>query len=75
VRDAQQILMIEAGRIIERGTHESLCAAGGRYFELYAKQHDASDEGSSEAEEIRAAKSGAILSHAFTSRNASGPVF
>jgi ABC-type multidrug transport system fused ATPase/permease subunit len=74
VRDAQQILMIEAGRIIERGTHESLCAAGGRYFELYSKQHDASGEGSSEAEEIRTAKSGAILSHAFTSRNVSGPV-
>ena len=49
--------MIEAGRIIERGTHESLCAAGGRYFEFYTKQHDASGEGSSEAEEIGAAKS------------------
>jgi subfamily B ATP-binding cassette protein MsbA len=75
VRDAQQILMIDAGRIIERGTHESLCAAGGRYFELYSKQHDSSGEGSSEAKEIRAANSGAVLSHAFASRNVSGPVY
>src|SRR6202166_4491495 len=63
VRDAQQILMIEAGRIIERGTHETLCAAGGRYFELYTKQHDASGEGSIEAEEIGTAKSEVSLLH------------
>ncbi len=39
VRRADQILVLEAGRIIERGSHESLYAAGGRYFELYTKQH------------------------------------
>jgi subfamily B ATP-binding cassette protein MsbA len=39
VRRADQILVIEAGRIVERGTHESLYAAGGRYYELYTKQH------------------------------------
>jgi subfamily B ATP-binding cassette protein MsbA len=39
VRRADQILVIEAGRIVERGTHESLYTAGGRYFELYTKQH------------------------------------
>jgi subfamily B ATP-binding cassette protein MsbA len=39
IRRADQILVIEAGRIIERGTHHSLYAAGGRYFELYTKQH------------------------------------
>jgi ABC-type multidrug transport system fused ATPase/permease subunit len=39
IRRADQILVIESGRIIERGTHESLYAAGGRYFELYTKQH------------------------------------
>jgi len=39
IRRAHQILVIEAGRIIERGTHEQLYAAGGRYYELYTKQH------------------------------------
>jgi ABC-type multidrug transport system fused ATPase/permease subunit len=39
VRRADQILVVEAGRIIERGTHESLYAAGNRYYELYTKQH------------------------------------
>src|ERR1700694_2879244 len=39
IRRAEQILVVESGRIIERGTHESLYAAGGRYFDLYTKQH------------------------------------
>jgi ABC-type multidrug transport system fused ATPase/permease subunit len=39
IRRADQILVIDAGRIVERGTHESLYAAGGRYWELYTKQH------------------------------------
>lgn len=39
VRRADQILVVEGGRIIERGTHESLYSAGGRYYELYTKQH------------------------------------
>jgi ABC-type multidrug transport system fused ATPase/permease subunit len=39
IRRADQILVVEAGRIVERGTHESLYAAGGRYFDLYTKQH------------------------------------
>ena len=39
IRRADQILVIEAGRIIERGTHKSLYALGGRYFDLYTKQH------------------------------------
>jgi ABC-type multidrug transport system fused ATPase/permease subunit len=40
IRRADQILVVEAGRIIERGTHESLYAAGGRYYDLYTKQHE-----------------------------------
>jgi ABC-type multidrug transport system fused ATPase/permease subunit len=40
IRRADQILVVEAGRIIERGTHESLYAVGGRYYDLYTKQHD-----------------------------------
>lgn len=39
IRRADQILVLERGRIIERGTHESLYSAGGRYFDLYTKQH------------------------------------
>ncbi|GLW34590.1 ABC transporter ATP-binding protein [Actinoplanes regularis] len=40
VRAADQILVIEEGRVVERGTHESLLAAGGRYQELYRTQFD-----------------------------------
>jgi ABC-type multidrug transport system fused ATPase/permease subunit len=39
IRRAEQILVIQDGRILERGTHESLYAAQGRYFELYNKQY------------------------------------
>ncbi|HLH08920.1 MAG TPA: ABC transporter ATP-binding protein [Terriglobales bacterium] len=39
IRRADQILVVEAGRIVERGTHESLYALQGRYWDLYTKQH------------------------------------
>jgi subfamily B ATP-binding cassette protein MsbA len=39
IRRAEQILVVEAGRIIERGTHESLYALAGRYYDLYTRQH------------------------------------
>ena len=39
IRRADQILVVEAGRIVERGAHASLFAAQGRYWELYTKQH------------------------------------
>src|SRR5215469_14666281 len=39
IRRADQILVVEAGRIIERGSHASLYALGGRYYDLYTKQH------------------------------------
>jgi ABC-type multidrug transport system fused ATPase/permease subunit len=39
IRRADQILVVEGGRIIERGTHASLYALGGRYYDLYTKQH------------------------------------
>jgi ABC-type multidrug transport system fused ATPase/permease subunit len=39
IRRADQILVFESGRIIEHGKHESLYAAGGRYYDLYTKQH------------------------------------
>jgi subfamily B ATP-binding cassette protein MsbA len=62
IRRADQILVVEAGRIIERGTHESLYAAGGRYYDLYTKQHGleanlflAPGEGDAEPQELRSA--------------------
>ncbi|MEU9459032.1 ABC transporter ATP-binding protein [Streptomyces sp. NPDC058322] len=40
VRAADLILVVESGRIVERGTHEELLAAGGRYEELYRTQFE-----------------------------------
>jgi ATP-binding cassette, subfamily B, putative efflux pump len=39
IRSADQILVLEAGEIVERGTHEELLGAGGRYKQLYDKQY------------------------------------
>ncbi len=39
IRSADQILVLEAGEIVERGSHEELLAAGGRYKQLYDKQY------------------------------------
>ncbi len=39
IRRADQILVVEQGRIVERGTHEQLYDVQGRYRELYDKQH------------------------------------
>ena len=38
IMQADQILVIEAGSIAERGTHNELIAAKGRYFDLYTYQ-------------------------------------
>jgi subfamily B ATP-binding cassette protein MsbA len=39
IRSADQILVIEQGKIVERGTHAELYALRGRYYDLYTKQH------------------------------------
>jgi len=59
IRRADQILVVESGEIVERGTHEELYAARGRYFDLYTRQHGqqmnlflAPGEGDAVAEEI-----------------------
>ena len=40
IRSADQILVLEGGEIVERGTHEQLLAASGRYRQLYDKQYN-----------------------------------
>jgi subfamily B ATP-binding cassette protein MsbA len=39
IRRADQILVVEGGRIVERGNHEQLYALRGRYYDLYTRQH------------------------------------
>ena len=39
IRRADQILVVEQGRIVERGNHATLFALGGRYYDLYTRQH------------------------------------
>jgi ATP-binding cassette subfamily B protein len=58
VREADAILVVEGGCIVERGTHRALLAAGGRYAELYRTQFAAgradADEGDGEGEDTAA---------------------
>jgi ATP-binding cassette subfamily B protein/subfamily B ATP-binding cassette protein MsbA len=49
IRDADLILVVESGQIVERGTHTALLAAGGRYAELYERQFRDSPDGRSAA--------------------------
>jgi ABC-type multidrug transport system fused ATPase/permease subunit len=39
IRRADQILVVEGGLIVERGTHDELFAMSGRYYDLYTRQH------------------------------------
>jgi subfamily B ATP-binding cassette protein MsbA len=43
IRRADQILVMEQGQIVERGTHQQLYAAQGRYYDLYTRQHGVED--------------------------------
>ena len=44
IRDADAILVIEDGRVVEHGTHSDLLAAGGRYAQLYWTQFEDDSE-------------------------------
>lgn len=50
VRDADQILVLDDGRIVERGRHEELVAVGGLYAELYRTQFAVADSPAPHAE-------------------------
>ncbi|WP_328903991.1 ABC transporter ATP-binding protein/permease [Streptomyces sp. NBC_00441] len=55
VRAADLILVVEEGRVVERGTHTALLAAGGRYEELYRTQFASPDTAGDEQEPVRSA--------------------
>ena len=44
IADADQIIVLEAGQIVERGTHEALLARGGRYSAMWARQSAEEEE-------------------------------
>src|ERR1043166_4569065 len=44
IRSADQILVLEHGEIVERGTHDELLAINGRYRQLYDKQHNVEED-------------------------------
>jgi len=52
VRDADQILVLDEGRVVERGRHEELLAAGGLYAELYRTQFSGQAAPDDEAEPV-----------------------
>ena len=59
IRNADAILVVEAGQIVERGAHHELLARGGRYFDLYTRQHGIEanlflNPGESPSEEVEA---------------------
>jgi ATP-binding cassette subfamily B protein len=52
--NADQILVIDAGRIVERGTHGELLAQGGRYAQMWRLQQERRED--EEASPARAAR-------------------
>jgi len=52
IRDADQILVIDDGLVVERGTHEHLLAAGGLYAELYRTQFEKSPQADAEVADL-----------------------
>ena len=45
IRDCDRIMVVEDGRIIEHGNHESLMAIKGNYYNLYMSQYEFLNEG------------------------------
>ena len=59
IMNADEILVMDGGRIVERGAHQALLETGGRYAQMWALQQQEEDTGEASA----ADKSGAILPH------------
>jgi ABC-type multidrug transport system fused ATPase/permease subunit len=49
IRNADQIVVLQAGRIVQRGAHDELLAEGGLYHHLYRLQFAATDEAAARA--------------------------
>jgi ATP-binding cassette subfamily B protein len=52
--NADEILVMDAGRIAERGNHETLLAARGRYAQMWQLQQEGRDEGASPTPQVAA---------------------
>ena len=63
VREADQILVIEAGQVAETGTHEELLAAGGLYADLYLTQFKAQENQEQYAERARDSRQRPAVPH------------
>jgi ATP-binding cassette subfamily B protein len=60
VLNADQILVIEGGRVVERGTHDQLLKMDGAYARLYAAQFQGGEGISEESEELAAPQKSAL---------------
>ncbi|MGH2366611.1 MAG: ABC transporter ATP-binding protein, partial [Chloroflexota bacterium] len=71
VRHADQIIVLDHGRIVERGSHHELLAAGGAYADLYHAQFAGQEAAQEQIDQLVAAESALDLSESPTRRPAS----